>query len=98
MYDTMNDNIRKLIILKNFLKTNSDSMKGIQKQWDYKWKWKWRHYVKKLKIFLWFFDKIMEIYEKMLKFEDFVAIFTDTMVGIQINKNIVEKASGDIFW
>ena len=39
----------------------------------------------------------MEIHVKMLKFENFVVIFTDTMVGIQINNNKVEKGSGDIF-
>ena len=38
----------------------------------------------------------MEIYIKMWKFEDFVVIFTDTMVGTQININIVDKGSGDI--
>ena len=40
----------------------------------------------------------MEIHGTMLQFEDFVVVFTDTMVGIQINNNIVEKGSGDIFW
>ena len=39
----------------------------------------------------------MEIHVKMLKFEDFVGIFIDTMVGIQINNNIFEKGSEDIF-
>ena len=39
----------------------------------------------------------MEIHGTMLQFEDFVVIFTDTIVGIQINNNIAEKVSGDIF-
>ena len=39
----------------------------------------------------------MEFHVKMLKFEDFVLIFTNKMVGIQINNYIVEKGSGDIF-
>ena len=39
----------------------------------------------------------MENNRKKLKFEDFVVFFTDTMVGIQINNNIFEKGSGDIF-
>ena len=40
-------------------------------------------------------DKIMAIHRKTINFEDFLGIFTDTMVGIQINSHIVEKVSED---
>ena len=39
----------------------------------------------------------MEIHGTMLQFEDFVVIFRDTIVGIQINNNIAEKVRAHIF-
>ena len=44
-----------------------------------------------------FLNKLGKFMWKCENLKIFVVIFTDTMVGIQIN-NIVEKGSGDIFW
>ena len=68
----MDDNIWKN---EDFLIKNSETMKGIQIQLEYKSKRKWRHFMIKLKIFYNISDKIMEIHVKMLKFEDFYGNF-----------------------